>query len=98
MRGHAADGLQVFDPKTETWKSYGPEQGLPSRGVDQIFPIGGHVLYGNTAGTHFTLDIADGAVDAPASPGPQKLAGRRLPPRSNLRLVRRNGRASHGDR
>ncbi len=26
-----ASGFQVFDPKTETWKSYGPEQGLPSR-------------------------------------------------------------------
>ena len=34
-------GLQVFDPKTETWKSYGPEQGLPLRDVDEFFPIGG---------------------------------------------------------
>ena len=55
-------GLQVFDPKTETWKGYGPEQGLPSRDVDEFFPIGGQALYCNTQRTHYTLNLADGAV------------------------------------
>ncbi len=81
------DGIQVFDPKTETWKSYGPEQGLPSRGVDQIFSIGGHVLYGNTAGTHFTLDIAGGAVMLLHRPAPKAGWPEGCHPPSNLRLV-----------
>ena len=50
-------GLQVFDPKTATWKSYSPEQGLPSRDVDEFFPIGGQMLYCNTKRTHYTLKV-----------------------------------------
>ncbi len=55
-------GLQVFDPKTETWKGYGPEQGLPSSDVDQFFPIGGGVLYCNTRRTHYMLNLAGGVT------------------------------------
>ncbi len=55
-------GLQVFDPKTKTWKGYGPEQGLPSRDVDEVFPIGGQAIYCNSNRTHFILSLADGAV------------------------------------
>ena len=55
-------GLQVFDPKTEHWKSYGPEQGLPSRDVEEFFPIGGQMLYCNTKRTHYMLNLINDAV------------------------------------
>jgi tetratricopeptide (TPR) repeat protein len=55
-------GLLMFDPKTASWKGYGPEQGLPSRDVDEFFPIGGNVLYCNARRTHYMLNLADGAV------------------------------------
>ena len=65
-------GFQVFDPKTETWTSYGPAQGLPSRDVDEFFPIGGRMLYCNSGRTHCTLNLADGAVTLVHRRNPQK--------------------------
>ena len=32
-------GLLVFDPKTKSWKCYGPEQGLPEAEVRTFFPL-----------------------------------------------------------
>jgi hypothetical protein len=60
--GAAAAGLLVFDPKTETWKTYGPEQGLPGSSVDAFFPIGGQMLYCACSAGHYTLNLATGAV------------------------------------
>jgi tetratricopeptide (TPR) repeat protein len=60
--GTCGTGLHVFDPKTETWKGYGPEQGLPSSMVRQFFPIGGQVFYCNAGDSQYTFDAADGTV------------------------------------
>ena len=84
-------GLQVFDPKTETWKGYGPEQGLPSGGVDEFFPLGGRVLYCNANRTHFMLNVADGAVTLVHRPDPKNWWAADWPPGWKMCLVQRNG-------
>jgi hypothetical protein len=60
--GTCSTGLQAFDPKTESWKGYGPEQGLPSSMVRQCFSIGGQMLYCNAGDSQYTFDAADGSV------------------------------------
>jgi hypothetical protein len=55
-------GLWVFDPKAETWKSYGPEQGLPASAVEAFFPISEQMLYCASSAGHYTLNLATGAV------------------------------------
>lgn len=60
--GTRRDGLLVFDLKAETWKRYGPEQGLPSSSVERFFPLGDRRLYGASRTGHFTLDLESGAV------------------------------------
>ncbi len=37
--GTYGSGLMVFDPKAETWKAYGPPQGLPHWCVSRVFPL-----------------------------------------------------------
>lgn len=60
--GTRGSGMHEFDPKTETWKPYGPEQGLPSAAVLDMIPIGRQMLYCSSEHTHFTLNTVDGAV------------------------------------
>ncbi len=55
-------GLLVFDPKSETWQSYGPQKGIPSSTVEQFFPLGDQLLYGVSQAGHFTFDVASSAV------------------------------------
>ena len=55
-------GLQIFNPKTGTWKAFGPEQGVPSQRVEDMFSIGGDVLCCTTTNSRYTLNLADGAV------------------------------------
>lgn len=60
--GTKSAGLHVFDPKSNRWQSYGPQQGLPSSLVQQMCPIGGQRLYCTAGDIHYTFDGADGAV------------------------------------
>ena len=55
-------GLLAFNPKSETWKVYGPEQGLPEARVETFFPLGADMLYGVSRLTQYTLNLADGSV------------------------------------
>jgi hypothetical protein len=84
-------GLQVFDPKTETWKGYAPEQGLPSRDVDEFFPLGRQVLYCTANRCHFTLNVADGAVVLVHRPDPASWWATDWPPGWKMCLVWRKG-------
>lgn len=65
--GTLRDGLLVFDPKTETWTRFGPEQGLPEEGVFAIHPLDERTLFcvGKNEFRNcacFTLHLPDGRV------------------------------------
>jgi len=63
-------GLLEFDPETDRWKTYGPEQGLPLVNLDTLLPLDEHTLQcrGNVSGeTEYkriacNLDLRTGKV------------------------------------
>ncbi len=90
--GTSKRGLLEFDPKGEKWSIFGPEQGLPKKGVSRIFPLDERTLFcvGSLAYRRpvcFTLELPEGKVtlfhrakEALEDPGPNLLwrDGKRL--------------------
>ena len=60
-------GLLIFDPKTEKWVVFGPQQGLPKEGVAAIYPLDEGTLFCVGSPAHrrpvcYTLELPEGKV------------------------------------
>ncbi len=65
--GTLRNGLLVFDPTTERWSRFGPEQGLPAEGVYAVHPLDGQTLFcagrsEQRALACYTLRLPEGTV------------------------------------
>ena len=54
----------MYDPQSEKWAVFGPEQGLPDEAVDALYPLDDHTLLclGIRAGVAYTVELPAGKV------------------------------------